>query len=106
MIDKAEAKLKFQPERYFSNATDVHLEVKGMVLNPAALGSPDYVDYGAWVDGKFYAIECFSLKNKLSDDELKAEIIHQYRDYQPKITQIVKEYGHRFFFLQFGIIHE
>lgn len=106
MIDEAEAKLKFQPERYFSNATDVHLEVEGMVLNPAALGNPDYVDYGVWVDGQFYAIECFSLENKLSDDELKAEIIHQYRDYQPEITQIAKEYGHRFFFLRFGIIHE
>lgn len=106
MIDKAEAKLKFQPERYFSNATDVQKEIDGVVLNPAALGSPDIVDYGAWVDGQFYGIECFSLENKLSDDELKAGIIHQYRDYQPEITRIVKEYGHRFFFLRFGIIHE
>jgi hypothetical protein len=106
MIDKAEAKLKFQPERYFSNATDVQFKIDRVVLNPAALGSPDYADYGAWVDGQFYAIECFSLENKLSDDELKAEIIHQYRDYQPEITRIVKEYGHRFFFLRFGIIYE
>lgn len=106
MIDEAEAKLKFQPERYFSNATNVHLYVEGMVLNPAALGSPDHVDYGALVDDQFYAIECFSLENNLSDDELKDKIIHQYRDYQPEMTQIVKEYGHRFFFLRFGIIHE
>lgn len=106
MIDEAEAKLKFQPERYFSNTSDVQLKVEGMVLNPAALGDPDYVDYGAWVDGQFYAIECFSLENKLSDEELKGEIIQRYRDYQPEITQIVKEYGHRFFFLRFGIIYE
>lgn len=106
MADKAEAKLKFKPERYFAKTDNVYLEVKGMNLNPAALGSPDFVDFGVSVNDEFFAVECFPLENSESDEDLTQTIMARFSDYGPVITEIIRENGHRFFLIKFENIKE
>ena len=106
MADEAEAKLKFKPKRYFAKTANVHLEAEGMCLNPAALGSPDFVDFGIWVEddgepAEFFAVECFSLENSASDEDLAQSIMEQFGYYEPVIKEIIKENGHRFFLIKF-----